>query len=269
MTVSLIISTYNWPEALQLCLQSLMKQSVMPQEIIIADDGSTSATRHIIDYFRKTYQRKMKHVWHEDNGFKLAEIRNKAISEANGDYIIQIDGDVILHQDFIKDHKSFAKQNSFIKGRRLMIGKRKSENLLKHKSIFVSFLSSDTKMREHGIRIPFYNKLFQSKEEYSADGVMGSNMAFWRKDFVAANGYNNSLKGWGAEDKELAQRFVNLGLAKRKIKFTAIQYHLYHPESDKSKHDEQILEIESLKISKKTRCENGLHEIKKDYIVYE
>lgn len=269
MKISLIISTYNWPEALQLCLNSLIKQSVKPDEVIIADDGSTASTKDVVNRFRKIYKKKILHIWHEDNGFKLAEIRNKAIKESKGDYIIQIDGDVILHRDFIKDHRNFVKYNSFIKGRRLMIGKTKSESLLKKKSTAVSFLSPDVQMREHGIRIPFFNKIFRGKEENSADGVMGSNMAFWRKDFVAVNGYNNSLKGWGAEDKELAQRFVNLGLVKRKIQYGAIQYHLYHPQSDNCKHDEQIQEIEGLKISKNTRCDNGLDQISNDYTIYE
>lgn len=269
MKITLVISTYNWPEALQLCLKSIMSQTVMPEEIVIADDGSKPVTKEAIDRFRKIYKKKIKHIWHQDHGFKLAEIRNKAILETKCDYIIQIDGDVILHQDFVKDHKIFAKPNSFIKGRRLMIGKTKSESLLRNKSTSVSFLSPDVKMREHGIRIPFFNEIFISKEEKSADGVMGSNMAFWRKDFLTVNGYNNSLKGWGAEDKEIAQRFVNLGLVKRKIRYGAIQYHIYHPQSDNCKHDEQMQEIESLKISKKTRCENGLDQISKDYTIYE
>lgn len=268
MTVSVIVSTYNWPEALELCLQSLMEQSVKPEEIIIADDGSTGSTKEIIDHYRKIYYNTILHVWHPDDGFKLAEIRNKAIKVSSGDYIIQIDGDVILHQDFIKDHKTFAKRNSFIKGRRLMIGKIKSNKLLQKKSISISFLSSDIKMREHGIRIPFYNQIFESKEENSADGILGSNMAFWRNDFVKVNGYNNLLKGWGAEDKEIAQRFVNLGLVKRKLKFGAIQYHIFHKESDKTNHDDQVEKIENLKASKETVCENGLLQIQKDYIIY-
>lgn len=269
MTVSLLISTYNWHKALDLCLKSILRQTVFPEEIIIADDGSTQETKQIIDKFRTIYSGKIKHIWHEDSGFKLAEIRNKGLLEATGDYIVQIDGDVILHPNFIEDHKNFAKENSFIKGRRSMIGKEKTEELLNQNSVSISFLSKDLKRREHGIRIAFYNSLFSSKEENSADGVMGSNMAFWRKDFVKANGYNNGLKGWGAEDKELAQRFVNLGLKKRKLKFAGIQYHLFHNESDKSKHDAQMEVIEALKSSKKTRCENGLEETSKDYIVYE
>ena len=269
MTVSLIISTYNWPEALQLCLKSVLRQCIKPEEIIIADDGSTLSTKLVIDDFRKMYPGKIKHIWHEDEGFRLAEIRNKAISQTNCDYIIQIDGDIILHRDFVKDHKKFAKKKYFVRGRRLMIGKKKSEELLKKKSISVSFLSKDVKRREHGIRIPFYSFFYKVHEEASAEAVMGSNLAFWRDNFIEVNGYNNDLTGWGAEDKELAQRFVNLGLEKRKIRYGAIQYHIYHVESDKSKHAGQITEIENLRISKNTTCKNGLRETPKDFLVYE
>ncbi|MDR2204978.1 MAG: glycosyltransferase family 2 protein [Flavobacteriaceae bacterium] len=269
MTISLIVSTYNWSEALFLCLKSVEKQSVLPDEIIIADDGSDFETKKIIDSFRDKIKVPIKHVWHKDDGFRLAEIRNKAVLEAKGDYIVQIDGDVILHRHFIKDHKLFAKENTFIKGRRAMIGAKTSEKLLKNGKTNISFLSSNLARREHGIRIPNFQKIFTTREENSADGVMGSNMAFWRKDFVEVNGYNNALKGWGAEDKELAQRMVNNGIKKRKIKFGAIQYHLYHEESDKKNHDKQVETIENLQKSGKIRCENGLSETEKNYIVYE
>lgn len=269
MTVSLIISTYNWPEALALCLKSIAKQKTLPIEIIIADDGSRPNTKKTIDAFRPEFPITIKHVWHQDSGFRLAEIRNKAIMEATGDYIVQVDGDVILHPKFIEDHKNFAKENTFIKGRRSMICPEKSIKLIKKKSIDIHFLSIGLERREHGFRIPKFYKIFKTKEEDSADGVMGSNMAFWKKDFIAVNGYNNELKGWGAEDKELAQRLINYGLKKRKIKFGGIQYHLFHQESDKTNHDEQVNLIKNLIKSGAKKCENGFLETPKDYVVYE
>lgn len=268
MKVSLIISTYNWESALKLCLVSVQNQSEKPLQVIIADDGSEKNTKNIIDSFRNKIPNLI-HVWHVDEGFRLAEIRNKAISIATGDYIVQIDGDVILHRDFIKDHSLFAKQNTFIKGRRVMIGKKTSEKLLKSGNIKVSLLNFDLKRHEHGIRISNFQNIFNFKEEESADGVMGSNMAFWREDFIAVNGYNTTLQGWGAEDKELAQRFVNKGLKKRKIKFGGVQYHLYHKESDKSNHEKQLAFIQDLKLTKKSWCESGLKEIRQDFEVYE
>ena len=266
MTSSLIISTYNWPEALNLCLQSVLAQSLLPDEIIIADDGSGAETKKIIDQFRKTFKGTLKHVWHPDNGFRLAEIRNKAISVAVSQYIIQIDGDVILHKNFVEDHILLADRKVFVRGRRAMLSEPITKKLLIKRGGKVSFLHRGVKRREHAVHVPFF-KFFS--QESSANGVMGSNMGFWKKDFEEINGYNSALQGWGAEDKELAQRFVNLGMLKRKVKFRAIQFHLFHPESDKDNHEHQNAVIENIKNSKLTRAAQGLGEIKNDYFIYE
>ena len=53
LSTSLIISTYNWPEALSLCLESVLHQTVLPDEVIIADDGSRDDTRRLIEAFRQ------------------------------------------------------------------------------------------------------------------------------------------------------------------------------------------------------------------------
>lgn len=268
MGIALIVSTYNWTEALELCLMSICNLSEKPSEVIIADDGSDERTKHLIDYYRQ-YLPSLLHVWHEDRGFRLAEIRNKAIFVSTSAYIIQIDGDVILHRDFIKDHRVFAKEGTFVKGRRVMIGPKKTRYLLRKRSIAVSAFSKDLERREHGIRIPSYHLFFPAKGEQSSDSIMGSNMAFWHQDFVRVNGYNNSLQGWGAEDKELAQRFVNAGLSKRKVQFSAIQFHLHHRESERFNHDAQIAVIEQLRQNCDIKCADGLREINQDFQVYE
>ena len=96
MTVALIISTYNWPRALSLCLDSVMKQSVMPTEILIADDGSDSSTREVVKHFESLSPVPLRHIWHEDRGFRAAAIRNKAIAASRSDYVLLVDGDMIL-----------------------------------------------------------------------------------------------------------------------------------------------------------------------------
>lgn len=267
MGIALIVSTYNWTEALELCLMSIRNLSEKPSEIIIADDGSDRRTRDLIDRYRQ-YLPGLLHVWHEDQGFRLAEIRNKAISVSTSAYIVQIDGDVILHRDFIKDHRAFAKEGTFVKGRRVLIGPEKTRQLLRKRSIAVSAFSADVRMREHGIRIPLFHRFFSAKEVAATCGVLGSNMAFWRDDFIKVNGYNNALQGWGAEDKELAQRLVNTGVNKRKIMFSAIQFHLYHPESSRQNHSEQMSVIEQLQRTGVSTCENGSHQAAQNFEIY-
>lgn len=261
MTASLIISTYNWPEALELCLMSVLNQSKMPLEVIIADDGSKLETKLLIEKYKKKFTVPLNHVWHEDKGFRLAEIRNKAIKIAIGDYIIQVDGDVILHKNFIEDHLYFNKQNTFTKGKRCMIGEKLSKILLEKKSINVNWFSQNITFREHGIRLKAFQRFFKVKEKSTSDGVTGSNMAFFKNDFEKVNGYNIELEGWGAEDKELAQRFVNIGLKQRKMKFIGIQYHIYHPQADNKNHDKQVAIIENLRKNKIYFCKNGLNQV--------
>ena len=102
ISTSLIISTYNRSDALELCVKSVLRQSLLPDEIIIADDGSKEETGELIHQLATTSVVPIIHVWHEDLGFRLATIRNKAIVKATKEYIIQIDGDIVLHKDFVK-----------------------------------------------------------------------------------------------------------------------------------------------------------------------
>src|SRR5690606_36112774 len=105
--------TYNWPEALECCLLSVLKQKMLPGEVIIADDGSGEPTRQLINRFRQLCPVPLLHVWQPDEGFRLGKIRNKAIAAASGDYIIQTDGDIILHPLFIKDHMAASRSWHF------------------------------------------------------------------------------------------------------------------------------------------------------------
>ena len=103
VTASLLITTYNRPDAIELCLQSILRQSVLPLEVVVCDDGSTGETKELIEEYQKKFTVPLIHVWQPDEGFKLAQIRNKGIAKARGNYIIQADGDLILHRHFIKD----------------------------------------------------------------------------------------------------------------------------------------------------------------------
>src|SRR5690606_15413403 len=119
LSCSLLISTYNWPQALDCCLNSILDQTVLPNEIIIADDGSKEETKDIIELWREKLKIPLIHVWHPDDGFRLSEIRNKAIIKANFPYIIQVDGDVIMGPKFIEDHLSSATPKTFLCGSRV------------------------------------------------------------------------------------------------------------------------------------------------------
>ncbi len=127
MKISLILSTYNRPDALAVTLESILRLDRLPDEVIVGDDGSTRETAEVIESFRPRFPIPLVHLWHEDRGFRLAKMRNKCIARATGDYIVQIDGDLILHPAFIADHAAAARPHAFLKGTRVLLDRPYSE----------------------------------------------------------------------------------------------------------------------------------------------
>jgi glycosyltransferase involved in cell wall biosynthesis len=258
MKVALIIATYNWPSALECCLNSLLLQSKMPDEIIIADDGSTEDTKLLIQQFSTLHKIPLSHVWHEDTGFKLAHIRNKAIAKAQSDYIIQIDGDIIMHTDFVKDHYDNAEECRYLKGSRVLMNEESSAHFLYHKKEQPSFLSSGIVNRLNAVHISIFQKLF-FKKITNPFKIRGCNMSFWRKNFIDVNGYNEDIAGWGREDSELVMRFINGNIFGKTLKFGGIAFHLYHKENSKSDLNANHKILEETISNKTTRCTNGIN----------
>lgn len=257
---SLLVSTYNWPEALELCLQTVARQSLLPGEVVVCDDGSGPETAALIARMRRSFPIPIVHVWHPDEGFRLASIRNKGIAKAEGRYIIQIDGDILLHKHFVQDHVAFRRLGCFSTGSRMMINAGHSKELLQKKESD-NFLHFRNKNWLNAVRIPWMSRLLA--HHYKTRGrsriyVKGCNMAFWKADLLWVNGYNESIKGWGNEDSELAIRLLNSGIQKRFIKFSGICYHLYHPFASRAQEDENKLIMQQTIESGVMRIENGI-----------
>lgn len=243
--VSLLISTYNWPSALEKCLMSALLQTRLPDEIIIADDGSKPETLDLINKFKKTTTIPIVHVWHPDQGFRLATIRNKAISKALYDYIVQIDGDIIIEKHFLEDHIRLAQPNAFVCGSRVWLSQEQSLEILQSDSIpRFDYIKFPLKTILNSIRIKLLSQILADRYKKNKPiALRGCNMAFWKSDLISVNGYDQDIQGWGSEDAELAMRLINSGVKKRFIKFSGIAYHLFHSENDKSllQQNQQVL----------------------------
>jgi len=232
MKTSLIISTYNWPEALELVLKSVLKQVLLPSEIIIADDGSDIVTKKLIEKFKELFAIPLIHVWHEDSGFQKAIILNKAIAKSSGNYIIQIDGDCILHDKFIKDHVVKSEKGVYLHGARVNIKQKYLFELFENQQVNFNFGSKGIKKRTRALYSKTLSDKYKKKSQFSKK-YRGCNTSFFKKDFIAVNGYNEEFKGWGREDSELALRFHNLGLFSKRLRYNGIVYHIWHKELSK------------------------------------
>ena len=256
---TLVTPTYNWPNALELLLLSIMNQTVLPAEVIIADDGSKEDTRALIEDFQKKFPVPLIHIWHDDIKNRKPRIMNQAIAKAQYDYIIEIDGDIIMNKHFIEDHLKFAQKGFYLFGSRVNIQETLLTELFSKKIIDFNFFSKGIKKRGRTIRIPFMMNFAKIVDKRSSK-LRGCNMSFWREDFIKINGFNEDLVGWGIDDSEMIERLQNIGIKGKRLKFAGIVYHIYHKEQSKS-HIEINHEIErQTKEKKLTFIEKGINQ---------
>lgn len=256
---SLVISTYNWPEALELCLLSVLQQSRQPDEIVIADDGSADATKNLVELFKSRTTIPIRHVWHEDTGFRLAAIRNKANAAAAFEYIIQIDGDLVLHPDFVKDHVEAARPGYFIGGSRTLMSPELSAELLRTKQTRLNPFTAGVSNKLNGMHSGMIGKLLGALvRTANAYNIRGCNMSYWKKDFIAVNGYDEHYKGWGREDTDLVFRFYHAGFRRTYFKLRGVVYHIWHKEADRDSLLKNDSILEATIREKKTNCALGV-----------
>jgi len=257
LNTSLIIPTYNWPEALELALLSAIEQSTLPNEIIVADDGSSEETRALIEKFISNSSVPILHSWQEDEGYRLARSRNLAISKAKYEYIIVSDGDTIMHRDFVKDHIDRAHKGIYLQGGRVLLQSNFSNELLISKRLKQpSFLSRGIKNRPNTIRSKLLSRINSIKLNQNLNRIRGCNFSLFKSDIIKVNGFNEDFETWGQEDSEFVQRLYNSGMFRKNIKFSALQYHLYHKEGQSLENNRNLLN-NTIK-NRLTWCDNGL-----------
>ena len=225
---TLIITTYEWPGALELTLKSVARQSVVPDEVIVADDGSGPETARVVERSRAQIAAPLVHVWQPHEGFRLARSRNRAVAAAKGEYLIIVDGDMVLHRHFVADHLTAARRGSFIQGVRLLTGASAAERMLREGSLDLGFFASGIRRRRHAIRNLLLSRMLFA-ERVGQSAIRGCNQAYWKNDLLRVNGFNEAFVGWGREDNEIAARLYNIGIFRRNLKFQALAIHLHHP----------------------------------------
>lgn len=269
-TISLMISTYNWKEALTLVLRSAAQQSQLPDEVIVADDGSREDTASLLHDCARDFPVPLRHVWQPDDGFRLARARNRGIAAARGDYLIQLDGDMIMHRHFVADHMRLARSGVFLQGTRIRTTEAETARLLAGGaphfgwSVDAYYRKEGDRStyhfgrRHHTLRIP----LLATLKARSSGHPMGCNVSFWRKDLLDVNGYDERMVGYGSEDLELDQRLRQSGLRRSQIKFAALALHLEHHSS--APPDPSAPELPNNQLlyasrdAQRVRCDEGL-----------
>ncbi|MGY3228852.1 glycosyltransferase involved in cell wall biosynthesis [Luteibacter sp. HA06] len=227
MRITVAIITYNWPGALERVLESLARQTRLPDEVIVTDDGSTGETRQVIERMAATFPVRLVHLWQPDDGARMSRARNRAIAAATGDYVIILDGDMVAEPHFVADHEAFAMRGCYVQGSRVLSDEALTRRMLADGSVRANFFTPGIERRRHTLRMPLLARWY-AKPSQKTRGIKSCNMGFWRDDLIRLNGFNEGMTGWGREDTELVTRAFHAGLQRRDLRFSALATHLYH-----------------------------------------
>jgi len=270
MKISVIVPTYNRPKALKLCLLSLASQSIMPYDILIADDGSTAETRDTVLEMQEKLKHvfPVKHVWHEDIGFRKPKILNETVRQSTADYLIFIDGDCMAHRHFIRSHVENSSPDAILSGKRVEIGKELTKRLIDSGTILNSFnlrLLWDAAMsRSRKVEEAIIIRNRYLRHRITNDGVWGCNFSLYKDLFMAINGCDEDFLDGSIEDNDLGIRVLNQGKQIRSVRGLAIIFHLWHEsswsfENDKYQHNLAILKRRIA--NKEPVCINGIRKL--------
>ncbi len=263
---TLLVTTYNWPQALKAVLASVRRQTALPDEVVVADDGSRMETRALLAHEARDFPTALRHVWQEDLGFRAASSRNRALAASRGDYIVMIDGDILLHPSFIADHLALAQPGCFLQGGRIQASDAWTRRLLDgatprfHPLVDADFSARHGDDRHHCM----HNLAIARRKAASANAgstVMSCNFSAWRDDIAASNGFDERMEGYGSEDLELDLRLRNAGLRRRRMKFAGLAIHLAHASRARGCDDEAAPNNRILKDTLDNhvvRCELGM-----------
>jgi glycosyltransferase involved in cell wall biosynthesis len=269
-TASLVITTYNWKDALALCLRSVAAQQILPVDVVVADDGSREDTGALVRAMARDFPTRLVHAWQEDAGFRAARVRNLGTAATRGDYVVFLDGDMLLHPAFVADHLALARPGAYLQGGRLNTSRAEAERLLAGGAPRFSPwmpLADDLRgelKREHALRLPW---LAQRRAQAARGGtVMSCNMGVWRADLERVNGFDEAYEGWGREDDDLAARLSHAGVARRALRWAGLALHLWHPTRRPPGFDPHSPErstpndarLEAVRRARTVRCERGL-----------
>ena len=252
--ISILLATYNWPQALKLCLESLATQTDNHFEIIIADDGSTQETKQLIESIKLIHPISINHLWQEDQGFRKTLILNQAINAAHGDYLVFLDGDCIVQPDFVARHRALAQKGYLVTGSRILIDQSLTTQLLSWPNWdFKRFAEKLLSYRLSGginkywpLKIKLGNGSWRDYQKFIWRRIKGCNMACWKADAKAINGFDESMTGWGHEDADFVFRLQRHHIKRKSGSWSTEVLHLFHQIHDQTNAAENARRVRAM-----------------------
>jgi glycosyltransferase involved in cell wall biosynthesis len=255
----LIVTTHEWPAALRRVLECVAAQTRAPDELLVADDGSGPATAEAVAGFVRHLPCPVRHLWQPHAGFRAGRARNRAIAASTADYLVLIDGDMLIAPQFLADHLEFARRGCYSQGVRIPLDAGATEAQLQPGAALPGPGSPAVAGRRaaYARRSPALARLLRRLGNAFV-AIKACNQGFWREDLIAVNGFDEAFSGWGSEDKELCVRLDNAGVRRQTLVCAAVAFHLHHPPAARDGAARNRERWRQSARDRRTRCEQGL-----------
>jgi len=263
--LAVIVTTYNRPDALRAVLAGFAAQSDREFELLVADDGSREDTGALVAAFARSAPFPCRHVWHPDEGFRAAEIRNRALALTRADYVVFTDGDCIPSRVFVARHRALAEPGWFVAGNRVLLSegftaRALAEGLPLHawtgRQWVQARLAGD--VNRLAPLLDLGDGGWRKRRPRQWEGVKTCNLGVWRADLETVNGLDESYTGWGMEDSDLVVRLLRAGVRHKTARFSATVFHLWHRENDRSRLPENQARLRQVIAADHVRAKLGL-----------
>ena len=263
--ISVIVTTYNREDALEAMLRSLAGQTDADFEVVVADDGSRPATAKTIGGWQAKVGRRIEHVWHEDRGFRAAEIRNRAVLASRGTYCIFLDGDCVVRPDFVAVHRHLAQPGYFVTGNRVLLSPELTAKVLAEKQAPeswgpVRWLGERLRGGVNRLSALLHLPLGPLRGLRSRvwKGARSCNLAIWRSDLDRVDGFDSDYSGWGKEDSDIIVRLLHAGVRRKDGIFATGVIHLWHAEADRSMLSDNERKLDGVVAGNRIVAQRGL-----------
>jgi glycosyltransferase involved in cell wall biosynthesis len=263
--ISIIVTTYEREDALDAVLRALAAQRDRHFEVVVADDGSGPGTAALVERWRPRFGVPLSHVWQQHHGFRAAEIRNRALLAARGDYCVFLDGDCIVRPDFVAQHRHLAEAGWFVTGNRVLLTQALTVAVLRDGLQPENWSLSDwIAQRSRGginrlaalLNLPLGP--LRKAESGKWQGARSCNLAVWRADLDRVDGFDASFCGWGREDSDLLVRLLHAGVRRKDGRFATGVIHLWHPAADRGQLTANDAKLDAVLKAARVRAECGL-----------
>jgi glycosyltransferase involved in cell wall biosynthesis len=219
----------------------------------------------LVEAWKAKVGHRVEHVWHEDRGFRAAEIRNHAVLVSRGDYCIFLDGDCIARPDFVAIHRRLAEPGAFVTGNRILLSRDLTATVLNEKQSPENWNASrwiSERMRGGVNRLSALLRLplgpLRGLRGNAWQGARSCNLAIWRRDLNRVDGFDADYSGWGKEDSDIIVRLLHAGVRRKDGVFATGVIHLWHADFDRSQLPENERKLEGVVASDRVRAQRGL-----------